>query len=45
VGSLTSLELLDIYWRASHIDQPEAEELKHLAATVIDDVKREASNA
>jgi len=44
VGSLTSLELLDIYLRASHIDQSEAEELKHLAVAVIDDVKREVSN-
>jgi len=45
VGSLSSLELLDIYWRASHIDQVEAEELKRLAAAVIADVQREVLNA
>jgi exonuclease SbcD len=45
VGSLSPLELLDIYWRASHIDQVEADELKRLAAAVIDDVQREVFNA
>ena len=45
VGSLSPLELLDIYWRASHIDQAEADELKRLAATVIDDEQREVFNA
>jgi exonuclease SbcD len=40
VGSLTSLELLDLYWRASHTDPADGETLNRLAATVIDDVQR-----
>lgn len=35
VGSLTPLELLEIYWRATHTDQQEAEELQRLAARLI----------
>jgi exonuclease SbcD len=45
VGSLSPLELLDIYWRASHVDPVEAEELKRLAAAVVADVQREVFNA
>lgn len=40
MGSLSPLELLEIYWRASHTDQAEMEALKRLAATVIEDVQR-----
>ena len=35
VGSLTPQELLDIYWRASHIDSKEIEQLNNLAKQVI----------
>jgi exonuclease SbcD len=45
VGSLSPLELLDIYWRASHVDPVETEELKRLAASVVADVQREVFNA
>jgi len=40
VGSLTPLELLDLYWRASHTDPADGEALNRLAAGVIDDVLR-----
>ena len=40
MGSLSPLELLEIYWRASHTDQAEMEALKRLATTVIEDVQR-----
>jgi DNA repair protein SbcD/Mre11 len=35
VGSLTPLELLDLYWRASHADPGESQELARLAAELI----------
>jgi exonuclease SbcD len=35
VGSLSPLELLDLYWRASHIESEEAQSLSDLAAEVI----------
>ncbi|HSF80326.1 MAG TPA: exonuclease SbcCD subunit D [Anaerolineales bacterium] len=35
LGSLTPLELLDIYWRASHTDPKEVEALQNLAAQLI----------
>ena len=35
VGSLSPLELLDLYWRASHIEPEEAQSLSDLAAEVI----------
>jgi exonuclease SbcD len=35
VGSLTPLELLDVYWRASHLNPAEQEALKQLAAQVL----------
>jgi exonuclease SbcD len=35
VGSLAPLELLDLYWRASHTDPAEVQELARLAATLI----------
>jgi exonuclease SbcD len=36
IGSLTSLELLDIYLRANHMDEPEVESLLKLAGDVIE---------
>ncbi len=36
VGSLTPLELLELYWRASHTGPPEEEALAKLAAEVIE---------
>lgn len=39
VGSLTHLELLDLYWRATHNDQGENEALMKLAGEVIADVQ------
>ena len=38
VGSLTPLELLDLYWRASHTDQDERQSLGKLAGDVIREV-------
>jgi exonuclease SbcD len=38
VGSLTPLELLDLYWRASHTDPADGEALNKLAAGVIEEV-------
>lgn len=38
VGSLSPLELLDLYWRASHTDPGEIEALAELAAEVVQDV-------
>ncbi len=35
VGSLTPLELLDLYWKASHTDMDESEALSELAAEII----------
>jgi DNA repair protein SbcD/Mre11 len=35
VGSLAPLELLDLYWRASHTDPAEAQDLSDLAAGLI----------
>jgi len=37
VGSLTPLELLDLYWNASHTDTNEIESLNNLAAQVIEE--------
>ena len=37
VGSLTPLELLDIYWRASHVEGDEAASLMKLAETILGD--------
>ena len=41
VGSLSPLELLDVYWRASHTDLEESEALNRLAAEVIREVREE----
>ena len=35
VGSLTPLELLDLYWRAMHTDREDTEQLNALAAQII----------
>ena len=43
MGSLSPLELLDLYWRASHTEVDDTEALKKLAAQVIDEVRRERS--
>lgn len=40
VGSLTPLELLDIYWRASHVDEEEAESLQKLAESILKDLQQ-----
>ena len=37
VGSLTPLELLDRYWKASHVDASEREKLQKLATEVIEE--------
>jgi exonuclease SbcD len=42
VGSLSPLELLDIYWRASHTEDQDLETLNRLAKEVIEEVQREA---
>lgn len=43
VGSLSSLELLELYWRASHTEADDTKALSKLAAVVIEDVRRERS--
>lgn len=40
VGSLDPLELLDLYWRASHTDSKEIEALSQLATEVIEEAVR-----
>ena len=40
-GSLTPLELLDIYWRARHTESHERQTLTQLAKDIIADVQRE----
>lgn len=41
VGSLSPLELLDLYWRASHTDQEDTKELNRLASEIIAEVHRQ----
>jgi exonuclease SbcD len=41
VGSMSALELLDLYWRASHTNQEEIERLNRLAGEVIAEVQGE----
>lgn len=43
VGSLSSLELLELYWRANHAEADDTQALSRLAAEVIEDVRRERS--
>jgi exonuclease SbcD len=42
IESLTSLELLDRYWRASHVDSTEREELQKLAEAVMEEPENPA---
>jgi exonuclease SbcD len=44
VGSLSPLELLDLYWRASHTEDDELDALNRLASEVIEDVHRESGS-
>ncbi len=44
IGSLAPLELLDLYWRASHMESSPIEELNQLAAQVIHDVRSETDS-
>lgn len=44
VGSMSSIELLDLYWRASHTDQDDLEKLNRLAADVITAVHGKMEN-
>jgi exonuclease SbcD len=44
VGSMSPLELLDMYWLASHTDQTEIDTLRQLASEVIEDVQRETGS-
>jgi DNA repair protein SbcD/Mre11 len=37
IASLTPIELLDVYWRAKHMDEAEAGALQKLAAQVLDE--------
>jgi exonuclease SbcD len=41
IGSLTPLELLELYWRSNHFEDPQIETLSELAAEVITDVMEE----
>jgi exonuclease SbcD len=41
VGSLTPLDLLDLYWRSNHLESDEAQALSTLAAQVIQEVASE----
>jgi hypothetical protein len=40
IGSLTPLELLDLYWRASHTEPAESQALNELAAQVIHEAQQ-----
>jgi len=39
IGSLTPVELLDLFWKSNNLDPDEGEELNRLAKQVIDDVE------
>ena len=41
IGSLAPLELLELYWRASHTDAADIEELNDLAREVIGDIENQ----
>jgi DNA repair protein SbcD/Mre11 len=41
ISSLPPLDLLNLYWRASHTDSLESDELQKLASEVIEDVHRD----
>jgi exonuclease SbcD len=42
VRSLSSMDLLDIYWRSNHVERGDREELGRLAQNIIGEVNREA---
>lgn len=42
VGSMTPLELLEMYWRASHVDKSELKGLRQLAGEIIQHVQGES---
>jgi exonuclease SbcD len=44
VGSMTSMDLLEIYWRANHVGSEDREELGQLAQNIMQEVNREAQN-
>jgi exonuclease SbcD len=44
VGSLSPLELLELYWRASHTEDEEIETLSRLAKDVIEEVHRQTGS-
>ena len=44
IGSLAPLELLDLYWRASHVEFSASDELNRLAAQVIREIQTEAGD-
>ena len=39
VGSMSAMELLDLYWKASHTKAEDIDTLNQLAAEVIDELK------
>ncbi|HLE15047.1 MAG TPA: exonuclease SbcCD subunit D [Anaerolineales bacterium] len=41
IGTFTPMELLDLYWRASHTDGDEVQALNEVAARIIEEVRRE----
>jgi exonuclease SbcD len=41
IGSLTAVELLDLYWRSNHLDPQACQELNGLAAQVIQEIHGE----
>lgn len=43
MGSYSPLELLDLYWRASHTKEEDSQALSKMAAEVIEDVRRARS--
>jgi DNA repair protein SbcD/Mre11 len=42
IESLTPLELLDHYWRASHVDSPDPEDLQKLAKEIIEEPENQS---
>ncbi|UCD99896.1 MAG: exonuclease SbcCD subunit D [Chloroflexota bacterium] len=44
LGSMSALELLDLYWRASHTKKKDMEKLKQMASEVIADVRGRIEN-
>jgi hypothetical protein len=44
IGSLAPLELLELYWRASHVESSVSDELNRLATQLIRDIQAEAGD-